>query len=268
MKLLGSLLIAGLFCIASQANAEDYPSIEEIRQFLDGDSKLWPIFQQCAEEYASCGLIVGHVSLKSNELDQAERYFLSALQKGDHAAPWAMILLNIERNRPIETFVWSQLALAQLTENETERIEASKNSWPFIQLARAAKLLNDEQWAAGEQRSQELISQWLPVLQANSDSQAQYCKCESRSPVYQRPPRYPRSLANAGQPGWTLIDFAINEQGKVVDQIVILYSDARFARTSNSAIRKWEFEPLELTEHNQDCSIQRFRQTLDFQMER
>lgn len=269
MNLLRSLFFAGVCGTANLVSAENYPGVEDIRQFIDGDSTLWPRFEQCAEEHASCNLIAGHVSLKSNELDRAEYHFLSALQKGDDAAPWAMILLNIERNRPIEIFAWSQLALAMLSANEAERIESNRNNWSFIQLAQAARDFSDEQWTLGEQRSQELIDHWLPALQTDSDGEVQECTCRHHVPIYQHPPRYPRKLANAGQPGWSLIEFAVDEQGKVVDEIVILYSDERFAQSSTRAIRRWKFEPVEMTEHNQTCiTEQRYRQTINFQMER
>lgn len=267
MNLLRNLWIAAVFCMTGLASAANDPSIEEIRQFLDGDSKLWPRFEQCAEGCANCSLIAGHVSLKSDEHDQAESYFISALQKGNRAAPWAMILLNIERNRPIEIFAWSQFTLATFSGNKAERIEANRKSWSFLQLAQTALNFNDEQWTLGEQRSQQLIEQWLPVLQADRDRETQDASCEQHIPIKQQPPDYPRRLTIQRLSGWAVVDFAVNEKGEVIDQIAILYSDEQFARASTRAIRKWEFGPIELTEHNQACATQRYRQTFDFEMD-
>ena len=63
-------------------------------------------------------------------------------------------------------------------------------------------------------------------------------------PMFRVEPDYPRKAARAGKEGWVKIEFTINEQGKVVDAVVVDAEPRRiFNRSALTAIRKWQFRP-------------------------
>lgn len=56
-------------------------------------------------------------------------------------------------------------------------------------------------------------------------------------------PDYPFSARQAGQEGEVLLDFLVNEQGRVVSVRVLSSTDRLFEEPAMRAVRNWRFEP-------------------------
>ncbi|MEM7054200.1 MAG: hypothetical protein AAF446_06580 [Pseudomonadota bacterium] len=261
---LASLLLAG------QVLAQEYPRIDEIRDFLNGDSDLWPTFEQCASEFVDCALAAGQVSLDNRAYDDAERYFLQALEQGNHTAVLALVMLNVERHTPIETFAWSQLALAVITTQDSANETDWRSSWPFYELSRVARNFSDSEWEKGNERGQELVAKWLPVLEAN-DPFGGYTEANRDCPlpdldsIERKPPRYPGAMAINRIPGWAYVIFIADRDGKVTDPISLMSSHRSFARSSVHAIEKWQLSSLR---GSPECKVRRYSQAFYFSLQK
>ncbi len=59
----------------------------------------------------------------------------------------------------------------------------------------------------------------------------------------QTPPSYPYALKSAGISGDVLVEFVVDEQGRVRDPRILRSSHPEFEAPSLSAVAKWRFEP-------------------------
>ena len=63
-------------------------------------------------------------------------------------------------------------------------------------------------------------------------------------PAFRVPPQYPLRAANRGIEGWVRVEFMINQQGRVVNPVVVdAYPSSIFNRAAIRAISRWKFEP-------------------------
>ena len=63
-------------------------------------------------------------------------------------------------------------------------------------------------------------------------------------PAFRVPPQYPLRAANRGIEGWVRVEFMINQQGRVVDPVVVdSYPSSIFNRAAIRAISRWKFKP-------------------------
>lgn len=62
--------------------------------------------------------------------------------------------------------------------------------------------------------------------------------------VKRKNPTYPAKAARDGQEGWVTLNYAVNEQGKVEEVVVIDSSGNRaFEKNAMRAVKKWRYEP-------------------------
>ena len=63
-------------------------------------------------------------------------------------------------------------------------------------------------------------------------------------PIFRVPPEYPMRAAKRRVEGWVRIEFTIDEQGHVVNPVVVeSYPSSVFNRAAIKAVSKWEFKP-------------------------
>jgi TonB family protein len=67
------------------------------------------------------------------------------------------------------------------------------------------------------------------------------------SPVFQPPPEYPPSLRRWNVPGNAIVDFMVDQNGKVHDAQSAKYSDPQFAVAAVTAVRQWKYQPGAIT---------------------
>jgi protein TonB len=60
---------------------------------------------------------------------------------------------------------------------------------------------------------------------------------------FQTPPAYPYALKSAGISGEVLVEFVVDEQGRVREPRILRASHPEFEAPSLSAVSKWRFEP-------------------------
>ncbi len=60
---------------------------------------------------------------------------------------------------------------------------------------------------------------------------------------YQRPPQFPFEARHEGKSGHVLVDFVVDESGRVVNPRVVSSNDARFDQPTLAAVGSWRFEP-------------------------
>lgn len=85
-------------------------------------------------------------------------------------------------------------------------------------------------------------------------------------PVFRVPPQYPLRAANRGIEGWVQVEFVINEQGRVVNPIVVdAYPSSIFNRAAIRAISRWKFNPKVIAG---EVVEQRAVQVMEFKLRR
>ena len=60
---------------------------------------------------------------------------------------------------------------------------------------------------------------------------------------FQTAPIYPHVAKLAGMRGEVLVDFLVDDRGRVVDPRVVASSDRMFEEPTLKAVAKWQFEP-------------------------
>ena len=60
---------------------------------------------------------------------------------------------------------------------------------------------------------------------------------------FQPAPHYPPSARSTGLTGEVLVEFTVDESGRVLDPHIVRSSDRMFEEPSLRAVAKWQFEP-------------------------
>lgn len=264
--LLFALLVSGatLSCAENTGHSDDYPEIGQIHDFLYGDESLWPIFESCATTRGDCAIVAGVKHLEESNYEDAERLFNQALEHNHPLNALPMILLNVERDNPVEAFAWSQLQLNYQMQSTGTELADQDQGWAFEQLYLALEQLNDDQADLAYDRAEQLIQQWLPTMldteQERKNRWQSQCSCSK--PTRRKRPNYPMTLARDGRKGVTMHVFSVDSNGKVDDDIAIFYTHQAFRHAGHKAIRGWRFP--EMTEKCEDQEQRRYSQQFDF----
>ncbi|MGR9108466.1 MAG: energy transducer TonB [Gammaproteobacteria bacterium] len=85
-------------------------------------------------------------------------------------------------------------------------------------------------------------------------------------PLFRVPPEYPLRAAKRRVEGWVRVEFTINEQGDVVDPVVVeSHPSSVFNRAAINAVSKWKFKPKKV---GGTAVAQRAVQLLEFKLTR
>ena len=249
-------LFTSLLFIGS-ALAQDHPPIDQIRDFLRGDTDLWPTFERCAPEFANCALAAGQVSLNNRAYDDAEQYYLQAIEQGSSTAVLALIKLGIERDSFVEVVAWTRLALQQ------PQLSEHANRWLSEQLFSIRRQLRGSKLDQGNELGGHLIAKWLPILIEDDETSEEDSDCPPAVAIERVQPSYPSILVDHRISGWSYSLIEVNEQGYVSDQISILYTNLHFQYATTQALSKWRYQPLP---PDSVCEPRRYNQILHFEM--
>ncbi|MEM1081478.1 MAG: energy transducer TonB [Pseudomonadota bacterium] len=251
-----SVLVIGLI-ISETVLGQEYPGVEALRSFVNGDDSLWPQFEACAETEASRAIAAGHVALDDDQLDRAKGLFLKGLSHGHSSAVYGLILVHLKTDEPTKVYGWSQLVLHEHMHAQQNTLEDHKMSWPFRQMAMAGIDFSDSEWAEADRLAQSFIQEWLPLL---IERPIQPNCAELLIQATRTQPNYPRNAAINCEPGWVHIDFEIDADGRVANQVALLYTDSAYARAGTAAVQDWRFPAPS------DHSCKKYTQVLVFEM--
>ena len=264
--LLFALLIscATISCADDTDDLGDYPEISQIHDFLYGDESLWPVFESCATTRGDCAIVAGFRHLKESSFDNAERYFQQALEHNHSLNALPMILLNVERDNPVEAFAWSQLRLNYQMQSTSTELSDQAQGWAFEQLYISLEQLNEEQADLAYDRAEGLIQRWLPrMLDTEQERKIRWqTQCSCRKPTRRKRPNYPISMAEDRRKGVSMHVFSVDSEGRIEDDIAIFYTHTAFRRAGDKAIHGWRFPAV--TAECEDQDQRRFSQQFDF----
>lgn len=154
---------------------------------------------------------------------------------------------------------------AQLPPNAIERVKATfsagmikavehKNSQAIEYLEEVVKQFSVLGYSHPYQLAAHARLVELYEAEDASDKSTQHCiaigsmtpwqDTQEQTPLYRTPPRYPLSYAQRGKEGWTQLSFTVDEQGFVIDPVVLASEGGKqFANESLKAIKHWRYAP-------------------------
>ncbi|MEM1081477.1 MAG: hypothetical protein AAGH65_07830, partial [Pseudomonadota bacterium] len=86
-------LVAAFFAMAALSSEQEiaHPALDDFKRFIEGDKSLWPTFEKCAEKYPGCAIAAGRVLANQKAFDEAEQYFIRALEQKSMLAANALL---------------------------------------------------------------------------------------------------------------------------------------------------------------------------------
>lgn len=83
-------------------------------------------------------------------------------------------------------------------------------------------------------------------LSTDSKNAIDHVEYTAAVPKKRKNPTYPIEAATRYQEGWVLLNFAVNEKGKVKDVVVVDSSGNRyFEKSARKTVKKWRYEPAQ-----------------------
>jgi len=248
-RTISSMMLALMMGSSVIAYAEvDEPFLLDFQKahaFSDGDMGQISYFEACAETEYECGMIAGTVLRERERIDDAETFYRKALDTGYKDAATSIANMHTQEGNYVEGFAWSRLAYAlddpqqELGDDELHRLSS------FRLLAMNFQAMNEQQRREAEQRSLEILDEWIPELHDKIQKEQEQQKKREDAPfkVLKRVnPRYPRDLAIKRVHGFALLYGEVDLDGNLVDAIAMDYSHRRFEGESLKAFSKWQFE--------------------------
>jgi|GEM_PF-2186842 len=170
--------------------------------------------------------------------EKAYKTFRQFLPFGSQDAAYHLGMLSIEGNGtdydPIKALGYLYAARDWGSEEATEIIEQIEPH------------LSDAEREEAERKASDLSD----AVIIDHDTRGKHLDAdkERRKPVERVTPRYPDNLARSGDQGWVYLLLAIDKSGSVVDSISLNNPDKDMERSSQRALRRWEYEKGEAVE--------------------
>ena len=253
-----------LTVLATNAVPSQKPSLDELRDFVRGDIDLWPVFERCAPEYSNCAIAAGQVSFNEREYENAARFFLLALEQGNHHAVMGMMMLHEKQRNYAEAYAWSYLQLVYQIDGDLDKLGEPGNAWNLRTFQQAYDRLDPSEIETINQRAEQIKFQWLPILQANLETDTDKEACPKPQPVHREPPSYPARMVGNRQSGWVYAVLEIDNDGNVIDQVSLLSTHRHFSSATERALKQWKYEPLA---EGSECTSQRSYTAMEFSIE-
>lgn len=230
--------------VVAHAEAEEplLLDLQKAHAFSDGDMSQLPSFQECAKTEYECGMIAGTVLRERKRIEDAEAFYRKALDTGYKDAATSIANLHTQAENYVEGFAWSRLAYA-LDDPQQERGDDELHRLSsFRLLATNYQAMNEQQRREAEQRSLEVLNEWIPEIHDKIEKKQEQSDDVALEILKRVNPRYPRDLAINRVHGFALVYGEVDVDGNLVDAIAMDYSHRRFERESLKAFSKWRFE--------------------------